>query len=111
VPRPGGSLTRRPRSRHLRSHLTIEGIRAELPKSEKSKQAGQQIEEAEKALQLSEAELAKVLGYRLCSCTFPPEIMLWKEKEKARICAACGHRYPPKVEVGKLTTPGPWRSR
>jgi hypothetical protein len=75
-----------------------------LPKSEKSEQAGQQIEEAERAPQSSKAELAKGLGYRICRCTFLPQIMLWKEKERASICALCGNRYPPKVEVGKLTT-------
>jgi hypothetical protein len=85
----------------------LKGIRAELPKSEKSEEAGQKLEEAERSLQLSKAELAKGLGYRICRCTFPPQIMLWNQEERASICAACGHRYPPKGEVGK-TTSGPW---
>jgi hypothetical protein len=74
----------------------FKGIRAELPKGPKADQAQAEIEKAEQALRTSEAELAKTLGFRLCRCEFPPQIMLWKEKEGAHICPKCGHQYPPK---------------
>ena|SRR5438477_3606447 len=70
------------------------GIRAELPQGPKTDQVQQQIETAERFLQKSEAELAQALGYKLCQCTFPPQIMLWKEAESAHVCPnpACGRR-------------------
>jgi len=42
------------------------GIRAELPQGPLTDQVSRQIETAAGALKLSEAELAKSLGYRLC---------------------------------------------
>jgi hypothetical protein len=90
----------------------LKGVRELLPKGEKSDEAGKRLEEAERSLKLSEAELARGLGFRICRCAFPPQIMLWNEGEKASVCAVCGHRYPPKArEVGTLTTPGPWSRR
>ena len=41
-------------------------------------------------LSLTEAKLAKKLGYELCLCTFPPSVMLWRETEKASVCPSCG---------------------
>ena len=73
----------------------IKGIRAELPKGPAADTAQQKIEEAKSALKNSKAELAKSLGFRLCQCKFPPEIMLWDKAERARICPACGDRFPP----------------
>jgi hypothetical protein len=69
------------------------GIRAEMPNGPLSDAAGKQIEHADKALRASEAELAKSFGYSLCQCTFPPQIMLWNEKDKANRC--------PNPECGK----------
>ncbi|HMD55561.1 MAG TPA: hypothetical protein VKJ65_13515 [Phycisphaerae bacterium] len=73
----------------------IKGIRSELPKGADADKAQQKIEQAESALKNSKAELAKSLGFRLCQCTFPPEIMLWDKVERAKICPACGDRFPP----------------
>ncbi len=81
----------------------FKSIRAELPKGAKADQAQAEIEKAEQALALSEAELAKALGFRLCRCEFPPPIMLWKENERTNICPKCGHRYPPKVDIKPLS--------
>jgi hypothetical protein len=89
----------------------LKSVRELLPKGEESEEAGRKLDEAERSLKLSEAELAKNLGFRICRCAFPPNIMLWNERERAHFCAACGHRYPPKAsEVGTLMTPGPWSS-
>jgi hypothetical protein len=73
----------------------IKGIRSELPRGVEADKAQQKINEAESALKNSEAELAKSLGFRLCQCKFPPEIMLWEKAERANICPACGDRFPP----------------
>src|SRR2546423_1380161 len=66
----------------------IKGIRSELPKGADAEKAQRKIEEAESALRKTEAELAKNLGFRLCKCQFPPEIMLWNRTERASICPA-----------------------
>jgi hypothetical protein len=52
------------------------------------------ITEAEDALKRSDGKLAKKLGYKLCRCTFPPQIMLWKEAQKAHVC--------PNPECGRV---------
>lgn len=46
------------------------------PKGKQTEQAAAQLEQAEKSLRIAEAQLAKGLGYLLCQCTFPPQIML-----------------------------------
>jgi hypothetical protein len=47
-----------------------------LPTGEKRDEAERQIAAAEEALRRSDAKLAQDLGYTLCQCTFPPQIML-----------------------------------
>ena len=47
-------------------------------------------------LSLTEAKLAKKLGYELCLCTFPPSVMLWRETEKASVCPSCGRQSKTK---------------
>jgi hypothetical protein len=72
----------------------IKGIRSELPKGPAADKFEQQIEQAESALKISEAELAKNLGFKLCQCRFPPPIMLWNAAERSNICPVCGDRNP-----------------
>lgn len=36
------------------------------------------LHEADKATKLAESQIALALGYKLCKCTFPPQIMLSK---------------------------------
>jgi len=50
------------------------------------------LAKAEDALKRSEASAAQALGYLLCKCTFPPQIMLWREQEGAFVCDRCEHR-------------------
>jgi hypothetical protein len=70
----------------LRSAWTI------LPKSEEKERIARKLEEAELALELSHARLAKDLGFRLCQCQFPPKPMLWENSRGAFVCqnVACG---------------------
>jgi hypothetical protein len=78
----------------------IKGIRAELPKGPQADIAQRKIEEAESALDISRAQLAKRLGFKLCQCSFPPQIMLLKAAERKHVCPSCGNTFP-------LTQPSP----
>ncbi len=48
------------------------------------------LDEAERALALSNAKLARDLGYPLCRCAFPPKPMLWDEARRAFVCREPG---------------------
>jgi hypothetical protein len=63
-----------------------------LPKSAKRAEVEQKITAAEIALKRADAALAQKLGFQLCQCTYPPQIMLWHEREKVTKCpnAECG---------------------
>jgi hypothetical protein len=69
----------------LRSALNL------LPKSKDKDAIEHTLAEAERALAASNAKLAHELGYKLCKCTFPPQIMLWVERDKSDVCNNCGH--------------------
>ena len=47
-----------------------------LPDSEDKAKIEQSLLEADKAAKLAEAQIAIALGYKLCKCIFPPQIML-----------------------------------
>jgi hypothetical protein len=57
-----------------------------LPKSAKRVEVEQKIAAAEDALKQADAALAQKLGFELCRCTYPPQIMLWSEREKVTKC-------------------------
>ena len=70
-----------------------------LPDGSKAEDAQKQIELAEEALQASKAQLAKSLGYKLCQCSFPPQIMLSIGRDPKRgkeifRCPACNKQDP-----------------
>ncbi len=50
------------------------------------------IHAAEEALQKANVALAQAWGFRLHDCTFPPQIMLWNNEVKDRVCPHCGYR-------------------
>lgn len=63
-----------------------------LPDSQNKQAIEQSLEEASKATKLAEAQIAQALGYKLCQCTFPPQIMLsegYIEYEEVFKCRAC----------------------
>src|SRR5687768_10668146 len=64
-----------------------------LPKGEKKEEAEAKIAAAQEALKRADAELARDLGYKLCHCTFPPQIMLWQQARSAHVCGACGNQF------------------
>ena len=47
-----------------------------LPDSKEKEIIEKSLEEAAKASKLAESQIAQALGYKLCQCTFPPQIML-----------------------------------
>lgn len=77
-----------------------------LPKGVKREEIEAKVHIAEEALRKSDAKAAKDLGYQLCTCTFPPQIMLWKEAESAHVCpnVNCGRKIkkggPASVALG-----------
>jgi hypothetical protein len=81
-------------------------IRDALPKGEKSEKTKQEIDtkiqETERAFKASQAELAKELGYRLCRCEFPPNVMLWNKDTRINVCPACGDVWPKKPDIQPL---------
>jgi hypothetical protein len=52
------------------------------------------IQAAQDALEKANVELAKAWNYKLCKCSFPPQIMLWDKTEGANICPKCSDRNP-----------------
>jgi hypothetical protein len=76
-----------------------------LPKEADKDIIEEKIKEADLALKKSDVKLAKYLGYKLCECTFPPQIMLWDEQQASHVCPnpKCGR----KIERPKpRTAPG-----
>lgn len=47
-----------------------------LPDGTRKTAITESLETAEREIRLSEVQIASALGYRLCRCTFPPQIML-----------------------------------
>ena len=67
-----------------------------LPESQDKEAIEKSLEEADKAAKMAEAQIAQALGYHLCKCTFPPQIMLsngYKEVDYSQqeefICPLC----------------------
>jgi hypothetical protein len=65
-----------------------------LPRGDKKDELEAEVKKAEDALQRSSAALAKSLDYQLCRCTFPPQIMLWKNEKRTNVCSLCGNESP-----------------
>ncbi|HYL31982.1 MAG TPA: hypothetical protein VEU53_02385 [Stellaceae bacterium] len=53
----------------------IKGVKDILPDGTR-KTIIESLEKADREIKLGEIQIAQMLGYRLCHCTFPPQIML-----------------------------------
>jgi hypothetical protein len=53
-----------------------------LPDSPDKEAVDKSFAEAEQAFKLAEAKAAKELGYQLCKCTWPPQLMLMIGEEE-----------------------------
>lgn len=65
-----------------------------LPRGDKKDELEARVRKAEDALQISSVKLAKALDYKLCRCTFPPQIMLWNNEKQTNVCSLCNNEDP-----------------
>lgn len=70
-----------------------------LPNSEEKEQIELRLEDVEKELRIAEASTAKELGYDLCQCSFPPQIMLFNNEKGATVCPNCGNSCNKRTTV------------
>lgn len=54
---------------------SLKAAKDPLPVGETKTAITQKIEEVEHAIQLANAEMGQSLGYKLCQCTWPPQVM------------------------------------
>ncbi len=70
------------------------------------------LENAEQQIKLAQADAARKLGYEICRCEFPPQIMLRMGDDF--VCKNCGRKesiHPPAPSLGPptLTNQSRWR--
>jgi hypothetical protein len=51
-------------------------VESSLPEGEKKRAIEESLARADVSSKIAEAQIAQSLGYNLCQCTFPPQIML-----------------------------------
>ena len=62
------------------------------------------LSQAEHSAALAEAQIAQSLGYELCRCTFPPQIMLLVGRHPSPDkpiyrCSTCGNQEPSEAKL------------
>lgn len=77
-----------------------------LPDGEKKDLISQRLVDLEKKSGEAEAQIAKSLGYKLCRCTYPPQIMLSIGYNKGGLeqfkCMKCDKIWPPDIDTSFL---------
>jgi hypothetical protein len=72
-----------------------------LPDSDQKTTIVSSLDTAEQTTAIAVAQIAKALDYRLCQCTFPPQIMLSIGYDEDGIekfkCHNCNKEWPPEV--------------
>lgn len=69
-----------------------------LPDSAQKTTLTSSLSAAERTTAIAEAQIAKGLGYHLCQCTFPPQVMLSKGYETHQevfVCPKYNKKWPP----------------
>lgn len=61
-----------------------------LPRGRDRDAIARRLDEADRALELSNARLARDLGYPLCRCVFPPKPMLFDNARGGFVCREPG---------------------
>ena len=69
-----------------------------LPSGKTREDIETKVKEAELLLARGDAQLAPKLGYLLCQCTWPPQIMLRNQAEKTWTCRSCSYVKKAQVE-------------
>ena len=89
----------------IRSALELfKGAAGALPNSDRKTAIAESIERAEREIRLGETQIALALGYHLCRCTFPPQIMVsvgHAPGQHAFQCPACKMLEPVQAHPGK----------
>ncbi len=70
-----------------------------IPDGSHKESLNKRLESAEKNLALAESSTAKDLGYDLCKCTFPPQIMLYDNSSTNNVCPNCGNTTMAKARI------------
>ena len=86
---------------------SLKALKDLLPDSPDKDKIEQEIAVVERAAALADAEIAKALGYSLCKCTYPPQIMLSIGHQNGRErfqCNTCGEIIPPEWNKPKVIT-------
>src|SRR5574340_989900 len=76
---------------YIKNGLDILKSVKDLIQSNKKPEIESKLKEAEDNFKEAKVVLAKKLGYKLCQCTFPPEIMLLRYSENKYVCDKCGN--------------------
>ena len=63
----------------------LKDVSTTLPKDAIGRSVEKRIQEVEHALQLANAEMGESLGYPLCRCTWPPQIMVKAENSRQTV--------------------------
>lgn len=74
------------------------GAKDLLPTGSDKETVEKSLEAAERASKLAETQIAQALGYHLCKCTFPPQVMLskgYKGSQEHFQCPSCKKTWPP----------------
>jgi hypothetical protein len=85
----------------------VKDVQGVLPAGEKKEAVSRTLEEAERQLRLAEAQIAQALGFPLCTCTFPPPVMLkvgWRKvqdlgDQNIRVQQAKAGKVSPGISV------------
>jgi len=70
---------------------TFNSIKDLLPDNDEKDSALKSISDLEEKLSIAEYAIAKELGYKLCMCTYPPQIMLYDKGKNSSICPNCNN--------------------
>ncbi|PDT50418.1 hypothetical protein [Sinorhizobium fredii] len=91
----------------IRGLLGIFKEAKDLLPEDKREAAALAIESSTKQLAVAEAEVARVLGYELCHCVFPPTVMVavgYQTSTGLRIyeCSKCGYNTAGRNQFTRL---------
>jgi len=70
-----------------------------IPHGPKKEEIAKGIANAEHQMKIAEAQAAKDFDYELCKCTWPPQIMLWKNEAQVSRCEKCGREVCPPITL------------
>ncbi len=70
----------------------LKSVKDLLPNTPQKEAAVKKISEAETAFTIAEAKAAQELGYDLCRCSWPPQIMLVETQSGHISCPKCGKK-------------------